>query len=68
MPTSAHMDACTVPAAKPPSAPCSLTGSIVAVSCSASHNFSKEVCSSINLLKGLGVEGDSHRQASESWH
>ena len=36
------------------------TGSVVAVSRSAEHGFSKEVQPSITLLAGLGVEGDAH--------
>ncbi len=35
-------------------------GAVVAVSKSDTHTFSKENCSSIKLLKGLGVEGDAH--------
>ena len=36
------------------------TGSVVAVSRSAKHGFSKEVQTSITLLAGRGVEGDAH--------
>ena len=35
-------------------------GVVVAVSLSASHQFSKPVQKSIRLLVGLGVEGDAH--------
>ena len=34
--------------------------SVVAVSKSSDHHFSKETCASILMLKGLGVEGDCH--------
>jgi hypothetical protein len=34
--------------------------SVLSVSRSASHNFSKEPTSSITLIEGLGVEGDCH--------
>lgn len=34
--------------------------SIVAVSTSSSHSFSKPLAASIRLLAGLGVEGDAH--------
>lgn len=34
--------------------------SVVAVSCSADHTFSKSNQDSIHLLPGLGVEGDAH--------
>ncbi len=33
---------------------------VVSVSKSARHHFSKELCSSIFLVEGLGVEGDCH--------
>ncbi|UKN03715.1 MOSC domain-containing protein [Paracrocinitomix mangrovi] len=33
---------------------------VVSVNKSETHNFSKEVCSKITLIKGLGVEGDAH--------
>lgn len=33
---------------------------VVAVCASAGHSFSKARCESINLLTGLGVEGDAH--------
>jgi MOSC domain-containing protein YiiM len=33
---------------------------VIAVSRNAKHKFSKPVCESINLLQGLGVEGDAH--------
>lgn len=35
-------------------------GKVISVSRSRKHNFSKEVCDSIRLLQGLGVEGDAH--------
>ena len=35
-------------------------GSIIAVSCSAVHGFSKGNATTIRLLAGLGVEGDAH--------
>jgi MOSC domain-containing protein YiiM len=35
-------------------------GSVIAVSCSQSHTFSKLNQESIRLLAGLGVEGDAH--------
>ncbi len=34
---------------------------IVAVSRSSTHSFSKATCASIRLLAGLGVEGDAHQ-------
>jgi MOSC domain-containing protein YiiM len=37
-----------------------MNGLVTAVSCSATHTFSKENQSSIRLLAGLGVEGDAH--------
>ena len=37
-----------------------MKGSVVAVSRSKSHSFSKSTEMSIRLLKGLGVEGDAH--------
>ena len=33
---------------------------VVGVSKDASHRFSKQPCSSVTLLEGLGVEGDAH--------
>ena len=36
---------------------------VVAVHKSKVHNFSKETCLFINLLEGLGVEGDAHMGA-----
>lgn len=33
---------------------------VIAVSCSATHSFSKPTQPSIRLLRGLGVEGDAH--------
>ncbi|MCO0599736.1 hypothetical protein NGI46_20250 [Peribacillus butanolivorans] len=38
----------------------SASGIVIAVSKSDKHTFSKENCSNIKLLKGLGVEGDAH--------
>lgn len=35
-------------------------GRVLSVSKSQSHTFSKSVCQSIVLLKGLGVQGDAH--------
>ncbi len=37
-----------------------MTGGVVAVSCSSGHTFSKENREQIQLLTGLGVEGDAH--------
>lgn len=37
-----------------------MTGRVVAVSNSATHTFSKEHRGAIQLLEGLGVEGDAH--------
>ena len=37
-----------------------MTGIVTAVSCSASHEFSKRNAPSIELVTGLGVRGDSH--------
>lgn len=34
--------------------------SVLAVARDAAHNFSKPVCDSINVVTGLGVEGDAH--------
>ncbi len=34
--------------------------SVLAVARDAGHNFSKPVCDSINVVTGLGVEGDAH--------
>lgn len=36
-------------------------GSVVAVSCSPTHTFTKPSLESIHLLPGLGVEGDAHQ-------
>jgi MOSC domain-containing protein YiiM len=33
---------------------------VVAVSCGATHSFSKDLRQSIQLIEGLGVEGDAH--------
>jgi hypothetical protein len=35
-------------------------GTVIAVSCSLTHTFSKTNQGSIRLLTGLGVEGDAH--------
>ena len=37
-----------------------MSGSVVSVSLSGGHDFSKAVCERIRLLAGLGVEGDAH--------
>jgi MOSC domain-containing protein YiiM len=37
-----------------------MSASVLAVSCSATHSFSKEPRPSIRLIAGLGVEGDAH--------
>lgn len=39
-------------------------GLVVAVSCSATHSFSKPVCAEIALRAGLGVVGDAHHGAT----
>jgi hypothetical protein len=36
-------------------------GTVIAVSRNASHHFSKQPCTEIRLLAGLGVEGDAHQ-------
>lgn len=36
------------------------TGTVLSVSASAAHGFSKQPCDEIRLLAGLGVEGDAH--------
>ena len=38
-----------------------MRGTIIAVSRSGSHSFSKENQSSIRLIEGLGIEGDAHQ-------
>jgi MOSC domain-containing protein YiiM len=38
-----------------------MTGIVTAVSCSATHSFSKPNAGSIRLVAGLGVEGDAHQ-------
>src|ERR1051326_3698408 len=38
-----------------------MDGTILAVSCSKAHTFSKATQESIRLLTGLGVEGDAHQ-------
>lgn len=37
-----------------------MQGKVISVSRSATHSFSKEPLGSINILAGLGVEGDAH--------
>ena len=37
-----------------------MTGRIVSVAQSRSHKFAKQVCASIRLIEGIGVEGDAH--------
>lgn len=37
-----------------------MTGEVVAVSCSGEYTFTKPNSTRINLLQGLGVEGDAH--------
>lgn len=37
-----------------------MTGTVIAVSCSGEYTFTKPNSQRINLLKGLGVEGDAH--------
>ncbi|MCW5879992.1 MAG: MOSC domain-containing protein [Anaerolineae bacterium] len=37
-----------------------MNGTVMSVSCSGSHTFSKQPQASISLLAGLGVEGDAH--------
>lgn len=39
-------------------------GTVIAVSRSANHTFSKPGCESIQLLAGLGVQGDAHMGAT----
>lgn len=39
---------------------CSILGTVIAVSLSKKHTFSKENQDIIKLVKGLGVEGDAH--------
>ena len=41
-----------------------MSGVVTAVSCSATHTFSKPNRDSIRLLAGLGVEGDAHLGAT----
>lgn len=38
-----------------------MAGSVIAVACRATHEFSKDVCLSIRLIPGEGVAGDAHR-------
>lgn len=44
--------------------PMTTDASVLAVSCSASHSFSKPNAGSIRLVAGLGVEGDAHLGAT----
>ena len=37
-----------------------MEGKVISVSRSPRHSFSKEVCGTIKILAGLGVEGDAH--------
>ena len=37
-----------------------MTGTVIAVSCSGEYTFTKPNSTRINLLQGLGVEGDAH--------
>jgi len=37
-----------------------MEGKVTAVSCSATHTFSKQTQNSVRLLPGLGVQGDAH--------
>ncbi len=37
-----------------------MTGIVKAVSCGATHSFTKQTADSIRLIAGLGVEGDTH--------
>lgn len=37
-----------------------MRGIVKSLSRSLEHNFSKELCEQLNLLEGLGVEGDAH--------
>ena len=39
--------------------------SVTSVSRSATHSFAKTVCGEINLLAGLGIEGDAHCGATD---
>jgi MOSC domain-containing protein YiiM len=41
-----------------------MAGIVTAVSCSATHSFSKPNAGSIRLIAGLGVEGDAHQGAT----
>lgn len=41
-----------------------MTGTVIAVSRSRTHTFSKPIADSIRLLAGLGVEGDCHNGAT----
>ena len=41
-----------------------MVGRVVAVSCSATHSFSKNNQPSIRLTEGLGVDGDAHAGAT----
>ena len=41
-----------------------MTGHVIALHRSAVHNFSKQPETSLNLLQGLGIEGDAHMGAT----
>jgi len=41
-----------------------MTGQIVAVARDSEHRFAKQVCSSIRLIAGVGVDGDAHAGAT----
>ena len=41
-----------------------MTGHVIALHRSISHNFSKQAETSLNLLQGLGIEGDAHMGAT----
>lgn len=41
-----------------------MAGIVTAVSCSATHSFTKPNAGSIRLIAGLGVEGDAHQGAT----
>ena len=54
------MDAAPATLASPDASGRHLTGSVVAVSLSPTHSFSKTVTQRIRLIEGIGVEGDAH--------
>ena len=41
-----------------------MTGHVIALHRSAAHNFSKQAETELNLLQGLGIEGDAHMGAT----